>query len=131
MAIYEGITTVNLIAGEDLRDSKNFLLHINTEGRVIKTTESSNIVVGVLAENPSSDVETTGRGVPVVLLGGILKVRANNTVSPGEFVIPSDTNPGHANGFPAITAGNFSVGIAIGPATVGQVFNIVAHTLLG
>lgn len=131
MAIYEGVTTVNLVAGEDLRDSKNLLLYVNTEGRVIKTTTNTDIAIGILAENPSSVDDTTGFSVPVVMLGGIVKIKAGHEVAAGNFVIASTTIPGHVNDASTLAAGIFSLGIALEAAVDGDVINVVSHTLLG
>lgn len=133
MAIYEGITTVNLIAGEDLRDSKNLLLRINGEGRAIKTTVGTDIAVGILAENPSSSEDTTGNGVPVVLLGGIIKVvaGASHTVAAGSFVFASSTDPGHVDGSINLGAGVLSVGKALETGVNGDTFNVISYALLG
>ncbi len=131
MAIYEGITTVNLIAGEDLRDSANLLLMLAGGGRVVKTIANTDIAIGILAENPSSAEDTTGFSVPVVMLGGIVKVKSGSNIAANKFIVTDSLAPGHVNDASTLTAGVFSAGRSLESAETGDVFNMVAHTLLG
>ncbi len=135
MASYESAKAVNMIAGEDLRDDLYELLQIEDDGgvgKVIKATAVTQVVVGILAENPRSDLTTDGIVVPVVLLQGIVKVKAGGTVTAGDAVIVDAGTPGRAvtaANIAAMAADSMAIGIALETVADGEIFEMLAVPL--
>ncbi len=134
MSLYQGVTVVNLVAGEDLRNGKNLLLKIENDGgvgKVIKTTGAGDLAVGILAENPTSGFDTDGMGVPVALLEGVVGLVAGNVVTAGDYVTPSGATAGQVLGSSTIAAGVVIVGVALESAVTGDVFNVICRVIRG
>lgn len=128
---YESAKAVNLIAGEDLRgDVFELLTFENDSGvaKVIKTTSATSIAIGILGEDPRKDATTDGETVPVVMLQGIVMVKAGAAVTAGAIVVPSTTagavddvaNAG------ALAADQMGIGIALQTAAAGDIFEMYA-----
>ncbi len=131
MATYESARAVNLIAGEDLRSDVYEILKVeedNGVGKVIKATGVTDTVVGVLGENPRTDVTTDGLTVPVVLLEGIVKLKSGGTVTAGGLVVP-DTTAGRvvtvAN-VGALADNSMAIGVALETVADGEIFSMLA-----
>lgn len=136
MASSELNETLNLIAGEDLRGDLYEVLTLENDGgvaKVIKATTVNQVVVGVLAENPRSDLTTDGLGVPVTLLKGRVKFKAGATITAGELLVV-DATAGRVAGIAnlaAAAADSFIIGMALESAVDGDVFEALAFSLSG
>ena len=134
MASAQSTVAVNLIAGQDLRGDLYELLHFEDDAgvaKVIKTTAVTNSPVGILAEEPRTDLTTDGESVPVVLLQGIVKVKAGAAISAGDLVVP-DTTAGRVAGVAnqaALVADSTAIGIALSDAADGDVFEMLAQVM--
>jgi hypothetical protein len=131
MASFESTVAVNLIAGEDLRGDVFEILQIEDDGgvgKVIKATAVTNTVIGILAENPRTDLTTDGLSVPVVLLQGKVAVKAGGAVTAGDLIVP-DATAGRVigvTGVGALAADSMAIGIALESAVDGDIFNMLA-----
>jgi hypothetical protein len=131
MASFESTVAVNLIAGEDLRGDVFEILQIEDDGdvgKVIKATAVTNTVIGILAEEPRTDLTTDGLTVPVVLLQGKVAVKAGGTVTAGQLVVP-DATAGRVIGVAnvgALAVDSMAIGIALESAVDGDIFNMLA-----
>lgn len=132
--MYESVTTLNRVAGEDLRGDVFALLTTENDNgicKVVKTTATAQIAVGVLAEDPTDSMSTDGLGVPMTLLKGQIMVRAGGAVTAGQYLVPSDTVPGTVIGAATIPAGSMAVGIADHSAAAGEVVEALGLMLMG
>lgn len=133
MAVYENVTTVSLIAGEDLRGDLGSLLHIENDGgtgKVIKTTLATQAPVGVLAENPFANLDTDGTSVPVTILNSVVKMVAGGSITAGQLIVADTGVAGRVLGIAniaAIPAGGAAVGTALESAVDGDVFKVLAQ----
>lgn len=131
---YESVTTVNMIAGEDLRGDVFELLTVENDGgiaKVVKTTGPTQTAIGVLAENPRSDASTDGLGVPVTLLSGKTMMKAGGNITAGQLLV-ADTDAGRVVGVAnvaALAADTMAVGIALESAVDGDVFSALGMPL--
>lgn len=131
MASFENAEAVNMIAGEDLRNDVYEILQVENDsgvGKVIKATGVTNTVVGILAENPDSDQTTDGLTVPVVLLKGVVNVKAGATITAGQLIVP-DTTAGRVAGVAnvgALAVDSMAIGVALESAVDGDIFAILA-----
>jgi hypothetical protein len=131
MASTQATKAVNLIAGEDLRGDYCELLQIENDsdvGKVIKTTGVTNTPIGVLGEEPDAAATTDGETVPVVLLQGVIKVKAGATITAGQLIVP-DTTAGRVAGVAnvgALADDSMAIGIALESAVDGDIFEILA-----
>lgn len=136
MAISESTKAVNLIAGEDLRSDVYEILKFEDDGgvaKVIKCTAATDLVIGILGENPDSEATTDGEMVPVVLLQGIVKMKAGAAITAGELIVP-DTTPGRVAGVAnlgAIAADSMAFGVALQTAADGDIFEVLAMPMAG
>ncbi len=132
MASFESARAVNMIAGEDLRSDVYELLQIEDDsgvGKVIKATAVTQVVVGILGENPRTDLTTDGLSVPVVMLEGIVKVKAGGTVTAGDVVVVDGGTPGRAvtvADIAAMVADSMGIGIAMETVADGEIFSMLA-----
>ena len=89
MSTFKNACVVNLPAGEDLEGDLYEILQINTSGQVVKATAATDIVVGVLAEDPK---RTTAAGdmvaVMLIAAGGVGLVKVASSVAAGDLLIP-------------------------------------------
>ena len=125
---YENVNLVTFIAGEDLRNAGPVLLKIENDGgvgKVVKTTNIADSIVGVLAENPDPTVNTDGHGVSVALLIGKIQMIAGAPISAGQLVGPSSYTIGTAYGVVGTT--NIRCGIALKSVVTGDVFPVLAQ----
>lgn len=131
MASAQSTTAVNMIAGEDLRGDVYELLQVENDGdvgKVIKTTAVTNTPIGVLAEEPRTDATTDGETVPVVLLQGVVKMKAGATITAGQLIVP-DVTAGRVAGVAnvgALAADSMAVGVAMESAVDGDIFEVLA-----
>lgn len=134
MASFETARAVNLIAGEDLRGDLYEILQIENDGgvgKVIKATAVTETVVGILAEEPRSDATTDGENVPVVMLEGVVKVKAGATITAGELIVP-DVTAGRVTGVANVgplADDSMAIGIALKSAVDGEIFEMLAMTI--
>ncbi len=131
MALHESAKAVNMIAGEDLRSDVYEILKVEDDsgtGKVIKATGVTDTVIGILGENPRTDVTTDGLTVPVVLLEGIVKLKSGGTVTAGGLVVPDSTagrvvtvaNVG------ALANDSMAIGIALETVADDEIFSMLA-----
>lgn len=131
MASSQSTKAVNLIAGEDLRGDLYELLYVEDDadvGKVIKTTAVTQTAIGILAEEPRTDVTTDGLIVPVALLEGVVQIKAGGTVTAGNLLVP-DVTPGRVIGVAgagALAVDSMAVGVALESAVDGDIFEMLA-----
>lgn len=131
MSSAQSTVAVNMIAGQDLRGDLYEILQVEDDsgvGKVIKATAVTQVVVGILGEEPRTDATTDGESVPVVLLQGIVKVKAGGTVTAGDIVVP-DVTAGRVIGvadIATLVADSFALGIALQTAADGDIFEMLA-----
>ena len=137
MASTQNVKTVNMIAGEDLRNAYGSILYIEDDsdvGKVIKTTAPADQTpIGVLAEEPDSASTTDGENVPVALFGGggVFRVLAGGTVTAGQLLV-ADTTAGRVIGVAdqdALVANVIAIGVALESAVDGDLFEMVAQVM--
>ncbi len=134
MASVQATKAVNMIAGEDLRGDVFEILQIEDDsnvGKVIKATAVANTVIGILAEDPDGTATTDGETVPVVLLQGIVKVKAGATITAGQLIVP-DTTAGRVAGVAnaaALAADSMAIGVALQSAVDGDIFEMLAMSI--
>ena len=138
MAVYESCTVVTMTAGGDLRSDIYKSLQLNSAGRVVLTDAVTDVIIGYLAENPRSDIVTTGIDVPVVIVGGggRMKARAAAAVTRGHLIVPSAVSgkEGQVQGIAniaALVANQMAVGYALETAAEDQVFEVLGMTIAG
>ena len=137
MASTQNAKAVNLIAGEDLRNSFGMVLKFEDDAdvaKVIKATAVTDTVIGVLAENPDSVATTDGETVPVALLagGGVVKVLAGGTITAGDLVVVDATAGRVASGGAsqaALVADAVAIGVALESAVDGDIFEMLAQVM--
>ncbi|KFH18430.1 hypothetical protein ELZ19_06705 [Brucella abortus] len=131
MATSESTRAVNMIAGEDLRGDLFEILQIENDGgvgKVIKATGVTNTVIGVLAEEPRKDVSTDGETVPVILLHGVVPMKAGDSITAGQLIVP-DATAGRVAGVAnvgALAADSMAIGVALESASDGDIFRVLA-----
>ena len=121
MSAFEKACLTTYVAGADLRNSLYELLALNAAGRVVKADAVTSRVIGVLAEEPDKNVDSTGRAVTVAKINGSdkLLVKAGAAITAGHLVIPSTTD-GKAEGvanIAAITTNAMAIGQALQAAS--------------
>ena len=132
MAYHENAKAVTLIAGEDLRGDIAEALKIDAQGRVIKTTAATDVIIGTLAADTPGD--STGKGVPVAVIGGgVFKMKAGAAITAGQLVVPSATagRVAGAADIAALTANQMAVGVALEAASEGDIFSVLVQSIAG
>ena len=137
---FQNVKVVNMIAGEDLRGDVYEALTVENDGgvgKVIKTAAGTDVVIGVLAENPRTDVTTDGLGVPVALIGagGVGLMKAGGAITAGELIISfGGTTPGTVEGVASIAAipvDTMCFGVALETAASGDIFPVLWMPVAG
>lgn len=138
---FQNVKVVNLIAGQDLRgDVFEALIFENDNGvaKVIKAaTTNTALIIGVLAEEPRTDVTTDGETVPVALVGagGVGLMKAGGTITAGELIVSyGGTTPGRVEGVANIGAlpdDGYACGIALATAADGDIFPVLWQVVTG
>lgn len=133
---YENAKAINMIAGEDLRGDLYEALTIENDGgkgKVIKATAVNQVIVGVLGEEPRTDKTTDGENVPVVLLDGIIKVKAGGNVTAGNLAKIDTGAPGRVVNagatIAALAADEFACGIFLDSGADGDIVRLLAMPL--
>ncbi len=140
MASSQYVKSVNILAGEDLRTSNTrgfgTLLTVENDtgvGKVIGATTALITVVGVLAEEPDSAIDTDGENVPVVVIGGggVAKCLAGGTITAGDLLVAGANGRAASGGadVAALVADAISFGVALESAVAGDVFEFVAQVM--
>ena len=135
MANYQSCKTVSLVAGEDLRGDMYEALTVNSAGLVAKTTQTTDVIIGTLAEEPSKDAATTGKTVSVAIIGGggVLKMKAGAAITAGQLLVPVAT-AGRVAGvadIDGIGINQLAVGMALEGAADGDIFSVLAQSISG
>ncbi len=131
MASVQSTRAVNMIAGQDLRGDLYEILQVEDDGgvgKVIKVTAVTQVIIGVLGENPDGAATTDGETVPVVLLQGVLKMKAGGTVTAGDIVV-ADTDAGRVvtvADIATLVADSFAIGIALETGVDGDIVEVLA-----
>lgn len=131
MATTQNTTAVTLIAGEDLRGDLYEILQIENDsnvGKVIKATAVTNTIIGVLAEEPQPDITTDGIGVPVILLSGVVPMKAGASITAGQLIV-ADATAGRVAGVAnvgALADDSMAIGVALESAADGEIFKVLA-----
>lgn len=126
---------VNLVAGEDLNGDFAEVVAVNSSGRVIKTTAATDVIVGVVAEDPGRTTVDGEDRVPIALIGGggVLKMKAGATINAGDIIVP-DTDAGRVAGvanIAALVANQMGVGYALEAAVDGDIFEVLVMSVSG
>jgi len=129
---FQNVKVVTMIAGEDLRGDVFELLQVENDsgvGKVIKTTAVTESPIGVLAEEPRTDITTDGLAVPVAIIsgGGIGLMKAGASITAGQLIVP-DTTTGRVagvTGVGALAVDSMAVGIALESAADGDIFPVL------
>lgn len=111
MAYEIPVQLVSLKAGEDLTEAQFSPVKLDANGNIVKATQATDIVIGVLQDNPAAGQ------MGAIMTFGITKVKAGDAISVGSLLTA------HNNGTakPAST-GSKVFGIALTPASAaGQV----------
>lgn len=128
MASFEANEVISLPAGEDLTGDLHKLLQVANDGEVVLATAATQVPIGTCGE----EVDAAGKVTSVVLLKGIVKmIAADNSIAPGELVVPTTGGKvvGIAN-HATMAADTVAVGIALDTsATDGDVIRVVAGLL--
>jgi len=124
MAGTQNTKTVNLVVGEDLNGDFAQALTIDSDGRVIKASAATSVIVGFLAEDPGRTTVDGVDSVPVTLIGGggVGKAVAVGAITAGNIIIPTTTAglvDGAAN-IAALIANQMGVGYALEAATAAN-----------
>lgn len=134
MSYSESAKVVNLLAGESLAGDIYELVYIENDGnvgKVIKTTAVTQTPVGVLAESVDAVTGADGRVVPVMLLQGVVPVKAGGSVTAGQLLV-ADVTPGRVIGVAnqaALVADSVAVGVALVSAVDGDIFPMLAQVM--
>lgn len=135
---FQNVKVVNMIAGEDLRGDVYEALAVENDGgvgKVIKAATATAVVVGVLAEEPRTDVTTDGIAVPVALIsaGGIGLMKAGAGITAGGLVIPTTTagRVDDAANIGALIDDQMACGIALESAVDGDIFPVLFGVIAG
>lgn len=131
MAYYESTRAVTLRAGEDLSAASiGSALKMNAEGRVILATAVTDIVIGVLGESGNA----SGTEVPVIMLGGILKMVCNSAIVRGNLVgsaakgaaTPAGRIADIGDSLDDVTGNAMALGLALEAGAAGEVISVLA-----
>ena len=133
---FESTKAVNLIAGESLSGDIYEVLAVENDagvGKVVKATATNQAIVGVLAESVDATTGADGETVPVVLLQGVVWMKAGGNITAGDLLIVDTGAPGRvvsggAN-VGALAADVFSPGIALESAVDGDIFPVLAQPM--
>ncbi len=132
MALSESAKAVNMIAGEDLRSDVYEVLKVENDGgvgKVIKASVILDTIIGVLGEDPNASITTDGLTVPVVLLKGVVKLKAGGTVTAGGLVIVDTGTPGRVvtvTNVGALADNSMAIGVALQTVADGEIFSMLA-----
>lgn len=111
--------TITVEAGSDLSSDQFKLVTLASDGQIdVTTNTSTTAVLGVLQNKPSA----AGRAAEVMVYG-ITKVIAGETIDEGEFVCPSSVTAGRVDD--ADTATDRIVGIALSPGDAGELISVL------
>ena len=90
MSTTNNLKVVNLPAGSDFNGDTYCTIAINSSGRAVPGTASTDIIVGVLAEDPGRATATDGSDTVAVALtggGGLALVKIGEAVTAGEILV--------------------------------------------
>ena len=104
---------VSFTAGEDLSTKQFYPVKIHTNG-TIKLAADTDAVVGILQEAGITEGNVGG-----VMISGISKFRSNDTLTPGEVVMPG------TSGMVTATTGKKVIGIVLESANAGELGSIL------
>jgi hypothetical protein len=137
---FESCKSITMPAGEDLRDRYCHALTTDHLGRVIMTDAATDVVIGILAQNPSPDIDTTGEGVTVAIIGAggrmMVELESDVTLASGEIGILVPTATSNKDGEAAVVkgVGNLAVdqmgfGLLLGSGSDGDFAEFIAQTI--
>lgn len=130
---YQAAKAVNLVAGQDLNGDLFEAVTIDSDGRVVKTAAATDVIVGVIGENPGRTTADGVDTVPVVLLQGVILVKAGASFNAGSVVVSHGaTTPGTVTGVAgtgALAADQMGIGIALEAGAAGKVIRVLAQPI--
>lgn len=125
---------VSMTAGEDLSGDVAESLKVNGSGQVVKTTGATDVIVGVLAEEPADSAVGTSVQVTPIGAGGIIGMKAGGAITAGQLIVPDATTNGTVAGVANIGSladDQMAVGIALSAASSGDIVSVLAQTVTG
>ena len=131
MATYQAVKIVTLPAQGNLSTHPNHAVTINSSGRVVRTDAATDVIIGTIAEKPSS---ATGSPVAVALIsgGGVIPMVASAAITRGNIIVPTTTDgkvAGVAN-VAGLAANQIGVGFALEAATAeDEVIEVLAMSM--
>jgi hypothetical protein len=130
MASYAVTKNVNLIANEDLRGHVYKLLKFEADAGIAKVVRAISPIqtsIGVLAENPNPDIDTTGMSVPVAILSGVVPMVAASAITAGNLIIAAAGGKvAGTTSIGTLAADTMAVGVALQDAQAGDIFDVLA-----
>lgn len=136
MSSYNSTRAVDLTVGEDLNGDVYEALTIDSDGRVVKASATSDVIIGVLAEDPGRTTVDGVDTVPVDLIGagGIGQIKAQAAIDAGDFLIPTATagRVSGVTGLAEIPVDVMACGVALEAATAaGDIISFLAMPIAG
>jgi len=120
----EAAEAVTLPAGEDLTGDLYKAAKINSSGQVAVATAVGDTVAGIIGE----EVDTVGDATQLVLLKGIVKVKAGDTITAGHIAVLEATTgqPVGVASLAAIPVDQMALGIWLEGGADGEVLSMLA-----
>lgn len=136
MATYEAIKSVNLYVGEDLSGSLFQAVKIDANGRAVKATAATDVIVGYIGSDPGRTLVAGKDVINVVMVGagGIGKCVTAGAVTAGELVVASTTagKVSTVADIAALSANQMAVGIALESAAgADSIIQVLNQTISG
>lgn len=129
----QAVNSLTLVAGENLATDIYKILTRNASGQVVKATAATQIPVGISAMNTNQAQgvagDSTGNGVTVAQLQGVVLVECAGTIVVGNLVQAGAgglaVDAGGA-GLADLGANEFAIGYAIEAGVIGQIIEVQA-----
>lgn len=130
MSTFQATKVVNMVAGENLNGDLYEVVKVDSDGRVVKSTAVTDVIVGVIAEDPGRVTVDGADTVPVMLLTGIILVKAGGTVTAGQIAVSHGaTTAGTVEGVAntgALAADQMGIGVFLKGGDAGAILPILA-----
>lgn len=102
-------------AGADLSEKLHYIARMGSDGDIELGAAASDKLLGVIRETNVADHPVT------VQFGGVGKVIAGGTVTPGDLI----TSDGNGKGIATTSSGNRIIGIAMTAADSNDIFSVM------
>lgn len=130
MSTFQATRAVTMTVGGNLNGALYEALTVNASGQVVRVSTATQVIVGVLGEEPGRVTTAGADTVPVILLHGIILAKVGATVTPGQIAV---SNGATTNGTLTGVAGlgnlavdQMGVGVFLEGGTAGQVVRMLA-----